>query len=360
MDKKVSIATEDRLKKLEEIRRLGIDPYPASLNFERGPVSLALDSLDKEAAVAGRILGWRGHGNVIFADVSDETGKMQIFFQKKILEDNFKLLKLVDIGDFLAVKGKVIKTVAGEISIDVNEFQILTKTIKQLPPTWHGLKDVEDRYRRRYLDTILNEDVKKRLLARSVIIDSVRDFLTGKGFIEVETPTLQPVYGGGFARPFSTHHNTLDTNFYLRISDEMYLKRMVVGGFEKVFEITKVFRNEGVDYDHNPEFTMFEAMIAYKDYRYGMDLIEDIFEYTAKRLLDKTTFDYQGTLINVKRPWQRYRLVESVKKLTGIDPLEWKSLSDAKKAILEMGIPEEKTKELNRIQSLGECMAFAF
>ena len=140
----------------------------------------------------------------------------------------------------------------------------------------------------------------------------------------------------------------------------MYLKRMVVGGFEKVFEITKVFRNEGVDYDHNPEFTMFEAMIAYKDYRYGMDLIEDIFEYTAKRLLDKTTFDYQGTLINVKRPWQRYRLVESVKKLTGIDPLEWKSLSDAKKAILEMGIPEEKTKELNRIQSLGECMAFAF
>lgn len=350
----------ERLEKLNKIIDSGIDPYPSKLNFDRSDISTALVSLGKNVSVAGRILASRGHGNVVFMDLADESGKMQLFFQKKVLTDKFKTLKLLDLGDFISVKGTVIKTVAGEISIDVEDFQILVKALKQLPSSWYGLKDVEDRYRKRYLDLILNSEVKNRLTARSKIIDSVRDFLTDRGFIEVETPTLQPIYGGGFARPFSTHHNKLDTDFYLRISDEMYLKRLIVGGFEKVFEITKVFRNEGIDFDHNPEFTMFEAQIAYEDYTYGMDLIEDIFEHTAKKVLGKTIFDYQGTEIEVKKPWVRFKLTESVKEFTGVDPLEWKTLEEAKKSILKIGIKEEKEKELKNIQTIGECMAFAF
>ncbi len=351
---------DERLDKLQKIKDLGIDPYPSSLNFERQNISIALKSLSSDISVAGRLLALRGHGNVIFADLVDESGKIQLFFQKKVLGDKFKFLKLLDIGDFVAVKGVVIKTVAGEISIDVEDFQILVKALKQLPSAWYGLKDVEDRYRKRYLDLILNSEVKNRLTARSKIIDSVRDFLTDRGFIEVETPTLQPIYGGGFARPFSTHHNKLDSDFYLRISDEMYLKRLIVGGFEKVFEITKVFRNEGIDFDHNPEFTMFEAMIAYEDYKYGMDLIEEIFEYTAQRVLGKTKFEYLGTEIEVKKPWAKYKLTESIKEFTSVDPLGWKTLDEAKKSISKMGVKEEKIKELNNIQNIGECIAFAF
>lgn len=360
MQAKYLTDTADRLEKLKQIRNLDIDPYPSNIAFDRKPISLALESLGEKIAVAGRILGWRGHGNVVFADLVDESGKIQLFFQKKNLPEKFKLLKLIDISDFISVEGNVIKTVAGEISIDVSDFQILVKTLKPLPPVWHGLKDVEERYRKRYLDTILNDEVKNRLVARSKIIDSVRDFLTNRDFLEVETPTLQPIYGGGFARPFSTHHNALDTRFYLRISDEMYLKRLIVGGFEKVYEITKVFRNEGVDYDHNPEFTMFEAMIAYKDYAYGMDLIEEIFEHVSNKVLGKTKFDYQETEINLKRPWERYKLVESVEKFTDIKPLEWNNLEEAKNSLIKLGLNEKKTIELSKIQTLGECMAFAF
>ncbi len=360
MNNKILSVNQDRLEKLKEIKKIGVNPYPSSLDFERQPISQSLNSLGSEVGVGGRILGWRGHGNVVFADLTDESGKIQLFFQKKNLEKKFKLLKLIDIGDFIAARGKVIKTVAGEISIDVEEFQLLVKTLKPLPSKWYGLKDVEDRYRRRYLDTILNEEVKSRLVARSKIIDSIRDFLTDREFIEVETPTLQPVYGGGFARPFSTHHNALDTDFYLRISDEMYLKRLIVGGFEKVYEITKVFRNEGVDFDHNPEFTMFEAMIAYKDYRYGMDIIEEIFEFIVERVLGKTKFDYQNETISLKRPWERYKLTEAVEKFTGIDPLSWETTENARKSIVKMGLIGDKIKDLNKIQSLGECIAFAF
>ena len=360
MNNKILSVNQDRLEKLKEIKKIGVNPYPSSLDFERQPISQSLNSLGSEVGVGGRILGWRGHGNVVFADLTDESGKIQLFFQKKNLEKKFKLLKLIDIGDFIAARGKVIKTVAGEISIDVEEFQLLVKTLKPLPSKWYGLKDVEDRYRRRYLDTILNEEVKSRLVARSKIIDSIRDFLTDREFIEVETPTLQPVYGGGFARPFSTHHNALDTDFYLRISDEMYLKRLIVGGFEKVYEITKVFRNEGVDFDHNPEFTMFEAMIAYKDYRYGMDIIEEIFEFIVERVLGKTKFDYQNETISLKRPWERYKLTEAVEKFTGIDPLSWETTENARKSIVKMGLKGDKIKDLNKIQSLGECIAFAF
>lgn len=349
-----------RLDKLQKLIDLGINPYPSKLEFKRESVLSVLQKLGETVAVAGRILAWRKHGNVVFADLGDESGKIQLFFQEKNLNDKFKVINLFDVGDFVSVKGQIIKTVAGELSIDVIDFQFLVKTLEPLPSIWFGLKDVEDRYRKRYLDMILNPEVKERLTNRSIIIDSIRDYLTDHGFMEMETPTLQPVYGGGFARPFSTHHNALDTDFYLRISDEMYLKRLVVGGFEKVFEITKVFRNEGVDYDHNPEFTMFEAMIAYEDYMYGMDLIESIFEFTAKKVLSKTKFSYQGTEIDVKKPWAKYRLVESVTKFANIDPLKWECLDQAKKEIISAGLKEDKIVDLNKIQTIGECMAFAF
>lgn len=349
-----------RLEKLEAIRKLGVDPYPPKVRREH-TIEKARDMDGRMVAICGRIVAMRGHGKLSFWDVIDESGKLQVVLKADVCKpEAFALVQHFDIADFVAVQGMVGKTQAGEISVFAEDLQILTKTLLPLPDQWHGLKDVEERYRKRYLDTILNPEVKNRLMMRSKIIDSVRDFLTDRGFIEVETPTLQPVYGGGFARPFSTHHNELDSDLYLRISDEMYLKRLIVGGFEKVFEITKVFRNEGIDLDHNPEFTMFEAQIAYEDYSYGMDLIEEIFEYCAMRVHGSTKFTYQGVELDVKRPWSRLKVVEAVKEYTGIDPLDWKSLSEAKKAIQTMEIREEKFKELHKIKTIGECIAFAF
>lgn len=349
-----------RIAKLEKLRELGIDPYPPVVRREH-TLQQARGMEERAVAVAGRVVRMRGHGKLVFWDIVDESGKMQIMLKADTCKpEAFRLVPYIDIADFVAVQGLVGATKSGEISVVAEDFQIITKALLPLPDQWHGLKDVEERYRKRYLDTILNPEVKRRLEMRSQIIDAVRDFLTDRGFLEVETPTLQPVYGGGFARPFSTHHNELDTDLYLRISDEMYLKRMIVGGFEKVYEITKVFRNEGIDLDHNPEFTMFEAQIAYEDYAYGMDIIEEIFEYTAKRVLGTTKMTYQGRELDVKRPWTRYKVVEAVKEYAGVDPLEWKSSDDAKKAIRKMDIKPEKLAELEKIRTIGECIAFAF
>ena len=266
----------------------------------------------------------------------------------------------MDIGDFISVQGEVGKTQAGEVSVFAQDFQIITKAILPLPDKWHGFTDVEERYRKRYLDTILNADVKERIVLRSKIIDAIRDFLTNRGFLEIETPTLQPIYGGGFAKPFSTHHNELDADFFLRISDEMYLKRLIVGGFEKVFEITKVFRNEGIDHDHNPEFTMFEAQIAYQDYAYGMDIIEEIIEFVSLRALGTAEFTYQNIEMSVKRPWARYTMVDSIEKLVNIKPLSWKTVTEAKDAIQKLAIVEKKMKTLKTMKTVGECIAFVF
>lgn len=350
-----------RLEKLEALKKHGVNPYPSTVQRDH-TIAQALSLLNKEVGVVGRIMGMRGHGNIIFVDVADETGKIQVVFKSdKIPSSLFALLQFFDIADFIAVQGIVEKTQSGELSVFVSDFQMLVKSLRPLPDQWYGLKDVEERFRRRYLDMILNPDVANRLRMRSRIIDAIRDFLTERGFLEVETPTLQPIYGGGLARPFVTHHNELDADLYLRISDEMYLKRLIVGGIEKVFEITKVFRNEGIDKDHNPEFTMFEAQIAYQDYAYGMDIIEEIIEYVALRVLGTTKFDYQGTVMDVKRPWSRYSMTEAISRFAGVDPLIWKTVNEAKSAIQEIeGIPEEKLSELNKMQSIGECIAFVF
>lgn len=350
-----------RLEKLEKLRKRGIDPYPPKVQREQ-TIEQARDMEGRDVAVVGRIVGMRGHGKLVFWDIVDETGKIQVVVKADVCKkDAFAIIEYFDIADFAAVQGSVGKTQAGELSVFSKDLQMIGKTVRPLPDQWHGFKDVEERYRKRYLDTILNPEVKKRLQMRSKIIDAVRDFLTEKSFLEVETPTLQPVYGGGLARPFVTHHNELDADFYLRISDEMYLKRLIVGGFEKVFEITKVFRNEGVDHDHNPEFTMFEAQIAFQDYSFGMDIIEEIIEFIAFQTLGKTKFTYQGVSMDVKRPWPRYRMVEAIKKFTGVDPLSWKTIESAKKEVQKIdGIGETKMGGLKKIKSVGECIAFVF
>ncbi len=353
--------TKVRLEKLVALRKMGVDPYPSVVKRDH-TILQALQMDGSKVAIVGRIMGLRGHGKIFFIDLFDGSGKIQAVIKTDTCSpDDFKIIELLDLADFIAVQGLVGKTQAGEVSVFVENLQILTKAIRPLPDKWYGLKDVEERFRKRYLDILLNDEVRSRMIARSRIIDAIADFLTDRGYLQVETPTLQPVYGGGFARPFSTHHNSLDTNFYLRISDEMYLKRLIVAGIEKVFEITKVFRNEGVDHDHNPEFTMFEAQIAYEDYSFGMNLIEEIIEHVALSVFGKTKFSYQGVELNFGRPWTRYKVVEAIKQFTGVNPLAWKSVDDAKEAIQKIeGIAEDKFVELKKMRTVGECIAFVF
>ena len=330
-----------RLGKLEKIKKLKIDPFPAKSN-KKNSIADCAKSVGKIVQTAGRIMGLRAHGGSTFADLRDESGTIQLFFSKdKLSTMNNELLTLLDIGDFIEVAGKVDKTQAGQITIFVNDFNLLAKSIRPLPSTWYGLKDVEERNRKRYLDLIMNPQVKAVFEKRSKIVNSIKKFLIEKkGYIEVEEPILQPVYGGTRARPFKTHHNTLDTDLYLRISNELYLKRLIVGGFEKVFESGHTFRNEGMDKHHSPEFTMLETMQAYADYMDNMDLVEEMFEFVAKDVFGTTKLKYADNNIDYKRPWKRIKLADLFKKYTGvhiheIDTLE-KTIALAKKVGVEV------------------------
>lgn len=349
-----------RLDKLEALKKLGVDPYPSHVKRENMiKDSRAMDG--REVSIVGRIIAVRGHGSIIFWDIRDESGQIQTVLKKDVCnKEAFQIIEYIDIGDFVSVQGKVGKTQAGEVSVFANNFQIVTKTVRPLPDKWYGLKDIEERYRKRYLDFILNPEVKKVQEKRIAIITAIREFLDSRGYVEVETPTLQPVYGGGLARPFVTHHNKLDSDFYLRISDEMYLKRFIVGGFEKVYEITKVFRNEGIDRDHNPEFTMFEAQIAFKDYTYGMDIIEEIMEHCVKKVVGTTLVTYERQTLNFSRPWKRYKLVDAVREYTGADPMAWKTLDEARSCVQAMEIGKDKISQTKNMRTLGELIGFAF
>lgn len=362
-----------RLEKLQRIRELGINPYPARLTGSRNRTigqllkwweENPLLAEGQDMTVAGRIRNKRKHGGLIFSHVDDGSDRIQLGFKKDTLdapqfdffEDRF------DIADFIEATGTLAKTKTGERTLWVKEFRMLSKALLPLPEKWHGLIDTEIRFRKRYLDLIMNEDVRKRLLTRSKIITAIRKFLDhpDRGFIEVETPTLQSVYGGGFARPFKTHHHALDTDFYLRISDEMYLKRLIIGGMDKVYEITKVFRNEGIDHDHNPEFTMFEAQIAYQDYQYGMNIFEEIFEYAARDALGTTLIKHGDITVDVKRPWTRMKLVDAVREVGGIDVTTWKTCADATTMLAKYVHDARKQDELKKLGTLGEAIAFAF
>ncbi len=320
---------QQRIEKLEEIREAGIDPYPYEYPVENYAADIIEKFADKQdfdeqecpVKMAGRIMSIRGHGKTSFAHIQDSTGRIQIYVRKdRVGEQTYdELYKKLDIGDIIGVAGQLVRTRTGELTVFVEELTLLTKSLRPLPEKWHGLKDKETRYRQRYVDLIINSDVKKVFLARTKIIKLIRDFLDNRGFVEVETPVLQPIYGGAAARPFITHHNALDFDFYLRIADELYLKRLVVGGIDRVYEIAKNFRNEGMDREHNPEFTMLELYQAYSNYEDIMRLTEEMIAYAAQELHGSTTISYQGEDIDLAPPWRRMPMLDSIRDALGTD-----------------------------------------
>lgn len=307
-----------RLEKLAKIKELGWDPYAASFD-KTHMVTEALESEGKIVKTAGRLYSLREHGNIAFANLKDETGKIQIFFQKKLLGDEYKNIKLLDIGDFIGVEGEVVKTTAGEISIAPTSFTLLTKALNPLPSEWFGVKDTETRFRQRYLDLLLNDDVRARFNIRSKLVSGIREYLDSHSFWEVETPVLQPLYGGANARPFKTHVNAFSQDMYLRIADELYLKRLIVGGYERVYEIAKDFRNEGIDHTHFPEFTMIEWYEAYADYNRMMDMAEGLFKHLAKKLFGTTIIKVDENEIDIGEKWPRVPMSQIMKEELGLD-----------------------------------------
>lgn len=344
--------TADRLLKLKSIIDMGINPYPSTLKFKRENIKKSLASLGKQVSVAGRLMSLRIHGNVVFADIVDESGKIQLFFQKKSLGEKFKFLKFIDQGDFFEAKGKVIKTVAGEISIDVLDFQLLTKTINPLPSTWFGLKDEEDRYRKRYLDLLLNDDLKDIFRKKAVFWQSMREFLVEKGFLEVETPVLENTAGGADANPFITHHNALDIDLYLRISmGELWQKRLMVAGFEKTFEIGRQFRNEGISREHLQDYTQMEFYWAYANYNDSMKLVEEMYKYVAKKTFGKLKFEINGSLVDLAKPWKRIDYTQTILDKTGVD-IGQISDQDLRKELTKRKIKFEKNDDKGRLMDL--------
>jgi lysyl-tRNA synthetase class 2 len=315
-----------RIKKLELLKKRGCEAYPANSKRE---ISLkdAVDDFEnlekgKETKwIAGRIMSIRGQGAIVFITLNDGTGTFQGLLKKDILGDEkFDFWnEVVDIGDFVEIQGTFFTTKRGEKTLEAKDWRMLSKSLRPLPEKWHGLVDVEERYRKRYVDLIMNPKVKDVFVTRSKIVEAVREFLLKDNYIEVQTPILQPIYGGGSARPFTSKLNALDIPLYMRISNELYLKRLVVGGFEKIFEFSADFRNEGIDRSHNPEFMLFEAMTAYKDYVFGMQIIEDITEYVVKKITGGTKIIYQGVELDFKKPWSRVNMRDAIKEYTGID-----------------------------------------
>lgn len=313
---------QQRKAKLEALKAKGIILYPAQVTTHID-ISAALSDFQdgKKVSLCGRIMAKRSHGKVVFMDLRDSTGKIQLYLKADFIgTDNFSLLENLDIADIILAKGELFKTHTAEPSVKVEEFTVLAKALRPLPEKWHGLKDIELRYRQRYLDLISNEEVKEIFLMRSKIIKAIRNFLDERGFLEVETPMMHYIPGGAAGRPFKTHHNEYDLDLYLRIAPELYLKRLLVGGLERVYEVNRSFRNEGVSTKHNPEFTMLEAYWAYVDYEKMMKLAEDLIIFVAKEVSGKTGFSYQGKNIELGSPWQRRSFAQIVKEEFGIEP----------------------------------------
>ena len=319
---------DERKRKLDDLRTMGIDPF--GYRYDRSNlINEIIEKYSKiksgekqektKVKIAGRIRSIRLHGKACFVDIEDSSGRIQSYLSVDTLGKEYKILDKLDVGDIIGVDGFIFKTHKGELTIWTKKLHVLCKALRPLPSEWFGLKDVESRYRHRYLDLIMNPEVKKTFIIRSKIINAIRELFTKEGYIEVETPILQPIYGGAFARPFVTYHNTLDMKMYLRISNEMYLKRLIVGGFEKVFEFSPDFRNEGVDTSHNPEFLQVEAMTAFADYTDGMKLMENVIAYATKKAIGTTKIEYDGTKIDLKPPWIRMKLIDAIKKYAKID-----------------------------------------
>ncbi|NLY66506.1 MAG: lysine--tRNA ligase [Tissierellia bacterium] len=332
-----------RREKLKELQEMDRNPFlieKYEYTHHSTTIKENFDELEeKTVSVAGRIMSRRGHGKVSFMDLQDSKGRIQLFVKMDLIgEEEYKSLGLLDIGDIVGATGEVFKTKTGEISIRVKEMTLLTKSLQILPEKFHGLKDPDLRYRQRYVDLIVNPEVKETFILRTKIIKAIREYLDERDFLEVETPILNTIAGGANARPFITHHNTLDIDMYLRIANELYLKRLIVGGFEKVYEMGRMFRNEGMSYKHNPEFTSIELYQAYADYKDMMRITEEIVAYAAEKALGTTKINYQGKEIDLTPPWNRMTMIEAVKKYTGVDFNQIDSDEEAIKIAKEKGL----------------------
>ena len=308
-----------RLDKLEKLKSLGFDAYPQPNLKAKNNCLESQKMLGQNVVLAGRLMSLRGHGQILFGDLIDRTGKIQLFFQSDILKEKFDLTKLFDIGDLISVSGEIFKTEAGEITLKVSEFQILAKNIRPLPEKWHGLTDIEERYRQRYVDLIVNPESREVFLTRSKILTTLRKFLDDNGFIEVETPVLQPVYGGASAKPFVTRHHELEQDMYLRISNELYLKRLIVGGFEKVYEVARDFRNESVSRFHNPEFTQIEFYWAYVDYEVLMEFTQELIRHIIKTIKGDLKINFQNQELDFSKDIEKLTFRDAIFQKTGID-----------------------------------------
>lgn len=351
-EQELSELLQIRRNKLDELRKLGIDPFGGKYEREHhaGDILKQYDELSKEELeekqvevnLAGRIMAKRGMGKASFAHIQDLSGRIQIYVrQDSIAEAQYEAFSILDLGDIIGVKGVLFKTKTGETTIKVKELEVLSKSLYPLPEKFHGLKDVELRYRQRYVDLIINPDVQKTFIARSRIIQSMRRYLDSQGYLEVETPTLHSIAGGAAARPFITHHNALDMELYMRIAIELHLKRLIVGGLEKVYEIGRVYRNEGISTRHNPEFTMIELYEAYADYKDIMALTENMIAHIAQEVLGTQVISYQGHEVDLTPQWRRVSMVDAVKEVVGVDFSVEMSNEEAHRLAKEHKVPVE-------------------
>lgn len=353
-----------RRDKLEQLKAAGKDPFEI-LNYDQTHHSRDIkdnfeDMDGKDVSIAGRLMSFRDMGKASFCDIQDRYGRVQTYIkQDEIGEEEYKLFKTYDIGDIVGIKGFVFRTKRGEISVHVKQITLLCKSLQPLPEKWHGLKDTEMRYRQRYVDLIVNEDVRETFYNRTKIIKAIREFLDAKDYIEVDTPILATIASGAAARPFKTHSNALDIDLYLRIATELYLKRLIVGGFERVYEMGKDFRNEGIDVRHNPEFTMIELYQAYADYNDMMELTENLVAYCAEKVLGTTKINYQGTELDLTPPWNRLTMVDAVKKYSGVDFNEIKSNEEAREVAVKLKVVDELKKKLKDCTK-GDILNAAF
>ena len=338
-----------RHAKLERLRQRGIDPYPpryqpttaaaaAIAEFEASEAREEAKSDVQQLTVAGRIVSLRAMGRASFLDLRDGSGTIQALLRQNVLGEDYALLEDLDLGDFLGVTGAMMRTRTGQPTIEAHQITLLSKGMRPLPEKWHGLRDVEIRYRQRYLDLIANPDVASIFAQRSRVIRGIRSFLDARGFLEVETPILVPVAAGAHARPFVTHHNALDQQLYLRIATELYLKRLIVGGFDKVYELGRVFRNEGIDQDHNPEFSLLESYEAYADYTQVMEMVEGMFSTVAQEVRGTTQIPYGEHVIDFTPPWPRLNLREELERRSGIDIDEFPDDAALVKRVASLGM----------------------
>ncbi len=360
----IEVLRQQRLDKIAGLRQLGLDPFPSksSRSTYTAPILADFEANEgKEVTIAGRLISWRKQGGMAFGHIQDQTGEIQLMLRRQTLAPTdaatntlgYEDLKMLDIGDIIEATGKVGKTQRGEISILVDSVRFLTKSLRPLPDKWGGIADREIAIRRRYLDMVSEPEKKRRFENIGKMLFEIRRFLHERGFIEFHTPVIQPQYGGGTAKPFRTYVNALSTEMYLSISHELYLKRLIAAGFDKVYTIGRYFRNEGIDRSHHPEFAMIETMTAYENYEYNMELIESMFRHIAIHAFGKTTFQVGEHLVDFSQPWTRLNMAESLKAVTGVDFREVPDAEAANAELRKMGLEEE-------MQTVGHALVYAF